>query len=479
MDIKLPIALNTVVGSLLHVSERVPAGAVLVCPFCRHSVKKNAGNTRRHHYVHMPGANCSVSTETLLHEGAKVFLHSCLQKREAVDILIDIATLRPSKTKKLLENMEVNRLSISSESVCKTTKASAHYLEKSIGSIRPDIVSCGGYSGSGRDVFAWEIFVTHEIEDKKADVLKKGGIPYVELSPVEEGSNGYIFRLVSYGGISFMDDDIDLHETIYKENKTDLIKIFKRQMSQEIINGKLAEAERIWESASIDRIRDETIRHVRQNVDKLSPKDVISLTKAFSTIIYPVTQMFGNTIIYDEKWEEIKNIECEKYDSRYSVKVNGKYLFQSALGMLRGIYEHLAKSGLLMGLVATDKLRGENKLVGVKLSLPIPTKAQIAECLSLLHNYSDVPTEEIEIWETSSRKSRANGKYYMLANEDILVDSYDVQLKNVINHLLRYFKVNAHLIVDDKKKLKIDAIKVRGLCNIDEMKSSLVGIISR
>ena len=295
MDIKLPIALNTVDERILYVADRVPAGAALVCPFCRHPVKKNAGSIRRHHFVHMPGANCSVSYETLLHEGAKVYLHRCLEKGESVDIFIDIATLRPSKTRRLLETLGVRRFSTSSKDVFKNEGA-VHLLERMVaGKVKPDVVSYGEYfAGGERDVFAWEIFVTHEVEEEKSELFRLNDIPYIELSPLEEGANGYIYTMGSCGGISFIDDDIIFNETVYRDNKADLIATFEKDMGKEVLNAKLEETRKLWEAAATKSTEREVDRHIMSKVGEMTAKDAISLAQAVSSapvIIFPMTNV--------------------------------------------------------------------------------------------------------------------------------------------------------------------------------------------
>lgn len=483
MDIKLPIALNSVDERILYVAERVPPGAALVCPFCRHPVKKNAGSIRRHHFVHMPGANCTASNETLLHEGAKVYLHRCLERGEPVDIFVDTATLRPSKTRRLLESLGVRRFSTSSKSVFKNEGAT-HLLERMVaGKVKPDVVSYGEYfTGGERDVFAWEIFVTHEIDGKKAEQLRLNRIPYIELSPIEEGSNSYIFTMKSYGEISFIDDDTIFNETMYRDNKADLIRTFQAEMNQEVLNSKLIEARRSWEAAAVKETRQDFARHVRANIGEVAAQDAISLLQALSpspAVVYPVTQVNAASGVPDGNWVRIETVSCERYKEKYFVKVNERYYFSSALGMLRGIYEQLAMMGVLKGVTSLDTRRDEPMLVGVKLTLPLVEKKETVVCSSILHKYLSAPQEEIELWGTRSKKSKSSGHYYMLVNDDIFVDSYEWQLKNIMFHLLRHTTMDARLGLNAERKHRINALRLTGLCNVEKVRDTVLGIVSR
>jgi len=483
MDIKLPIALNTVDECLLYIADRVPVGAALVCPFCRHPVKKNAGSIRRHHFVHMPGGNCSVSYETLLHEGAKVFLHRCLERREPVDLFIDATTLRPSKTRRLLESLGVRRFSTSSKDVFKNEGAT-HLLERMVaGKVKPDVVSYGEYfAGGERDVFAWEIFVTHEVEEEKAELLRVNRIPYIELSPIEEGANAYIFTMRSCGGISFIDDDAIFNEAVYRDNKADLIATFEKDMGKEVLSAKLEEARKSWEAAATETTEREVERHVISKVGEMTAKDVISLAQAVSSspvIIFPMTNAPVGTAALDDNWVKVESVGCEKYKEYYLVKLNEKHYFLSGLAMLRGVYEELATMGVLTGVTAKDERYEKTILVGVKLSLPLAGRNEIVECSSVLYKYVDSPTEEVRILETRSKKSKTSGKYYMLANDDIFVDSYEWQLKNILYHLLRFTSVEAHLGINAEKKYRVDALRISGLVQVEKVKDTVLAAMTR
>ncbi|WP_156912188.1 competence protein CoiA family protein [Citrifermentans bremense] len=483
MDIKLPIALNTIDERLLYVADRLPAGAVLVCPFCRYPVKKNAGNIRRHHFVHMPGATCSVSYETLLHEGAKVYLHRCLERGEPVDIFIDTITLRPSKTRRLLESLGVRRFSTSSKSVFKNDGAT-HLLERVIaGKVKPDVVSYGEYvAGGERDIFAWEIFVTHEVEEEKAELLRINRVPYIELSPIEEGPNSYIYTMKSHDGISFIDDDAIFDETVYRDNKADLLATFEKEMTQEVLKPKLEDARKSWEAAADKSTEQELERRIVLKVGEITIKDAMAMAQAVSAspvVIFPVTNIPTGSGLIDDRWVKVETVGCEKYNGKYLVKLNERLYFSSGLGMLRGIYDELAKMGVLKGVTAKEEGRDKIIFVGVKLALPLVERRGIVECSSILYKYTDHPTEEVIMWETRNKKSKTSGKYYMLVNDDIFVDSYEWQLKNILYNLLRFTTIEAHLGLNADKKYRVDALKISGLVQVEKVKDTLLAAMTR
>jgi hypothetical protein len=118
-------------------------------------------------------------------------------------------------------------------------------------------------------------------------------------------------------------------------------------------------------------------------------------------------------------------------------------------------------------------------LVGAMLRLPVPGRRELVECQSVLYRYLNLPKEEIELVETRSKMNKTNGKFFMLVNDDIFVDSYDWQLKNVLYHLKRHYRVDAHLRNNTQNKQRIDAIRISGIFNMDDIKDTIHKIVSR
>lgn len=170
-DVLLPIA-KTPEGRLIHVSERLPAGIQLCCPYCGSGVIKKTGSVRRHHYSHQAGSNCSVSAETLLHDGAKVFLYNSLIKNNPIDIMVDVASLNTSKTKFLLQRLSLKQITVSSKSFYDNPN-SEHFLEGTIGTVRADVLSYDSRLRPATDVMAWEIFVTHAVDEGKNSYFRR------------------------------------------------------------------------------------------------------------------------------------------------------------------------------------------------------------------------------------------------------------------------------------------------------------------
>ncbi|QXE85560.1 hypothetical protein KP003_14360 [Geomonas nitrogeniifigens] len=383
----------------------------------------------------------------------------------------------------MLESLGVQRFSSSSKAVFKNVKAT-HFLERVVaGKVKPDIVSLGEYSAGGeRDVFAWEIFVTHEVEEEKANQLRVNGIPYIELSPIEDGASTYLYTMKSYGGISFIDDDTIFNETIFRDNKADILAAFKNNMNEEILKEKLEDARQSWKAAAAKTMQRGLERQIMLKVKDMTPADVIAFAQAMSTaplVIVPITSAppDGNSTS-DDNWVKVQTVSCEKHNQNYFVKVNDRHYFLSGLGMLRGLYAGLARMGILLGVTARNERLNETVLVGAKLTLPLLERKVFAVCSSLLYQYADAPTVEVFIWETRSIKSKTTGRHHMLVNDGILVDSYEWQLKNILYHLLRFTTVEAHLGLNTEGRPRVDALKIWGLMDVERMKEAILAAMN-
>lgn len=474
-DILLPIAKGPE-GRLFHVSERLPAGIQLCCPYCDCGVIKKAGNVRRHHYSHQVGSNCSVSSETLLHDGAKVFLYNSLIKNNPINILVDVASLNSSKTKSLLQRLSLTQISVSSKSFYDKPNAE-HFLEGTIGAIRADVLSYSSKIRPATDVLAWEIYVTHAVDEGKIAILDEIKLPFIELIPTEDGLNQYIYQLKSYKGIHFIDDDAILLQSLFDDNKAELMKLFKNQMDKDVIEDALTKARLEWQTSSVNLFLEHAIREVNTRIGHITPFDAIGFMNANSVIIHPVSQ-YDIEGVTSGNWVKLESVDCQKYNDKYFVILNKKYQFLSSLGMLKSIYERLSSSGMLKGLVADDEngTYSNDKLVGVTLTLPIANKSNPVQCNSLLYKYVDAKCELVDVYEYGSKKSKSTGIWYMTVNDGVFVDSYEWQLKNILYNLMKYYEIYVHLTANTQSKQKANAIKINGLCDVDSIKDTLLSL---
>lgn len=473
-DVLLPIA-KTPEGRLIHVSERSPAGIQLCCPYCGSGVIKKAGSVRRHHYSHQAGSNCSVSTETLLHDGAKVFLYNSLIKDNPISILVDVASLNTSKTKSLLQRLSLKQITVSSKSFYDNPN-SEHFLEGTIGTIRADVLSLDSRFRPATDVMAWEIFVTHAVDEGKIAVLDEIKVPFIELAPTEDGLSQYIYQLKSYKGIQFIDDDAILLQSLFEDNKAELIELFKNRMENFVVDDAIAKAHLEWQTSKENLLLEHLIKEVNTSIGHITPSDTVEIMNAKSVIIHPVSQYDLDGIAMGN-WAKLESVDCQKYNDKYFVILNKKHQFLSSLGMLKSIYEKLSSSGLLKGLIADDEngTYTKDKLVGVSLTLPVANKSKPVQCNSLLYKYADKKCETVDVYDFGSKKSKATDIWYMTVNDGVFVDSYEWQLKNILYNLMKHYEIEVHLTSLSQNKQKVNAIKINGLCDVDSIKDTLLG----
>lgn len=134
-----------------------------VCPSCKEPlVAKNDGKIREHHFAHANGADCGTGYQTMIHLLAK-------------DIIEELKIFPLFLNGKYLSACEIHK-EVS--------------LVKEFGII-PDILGftpvTDGPNIIGKIPVIVEIYVTHKVDDEKAAIIKRQGIPAVEvdLSNVE------------------------------------------------------------------------------------------------------------------------------------------------------------------------------------------------------------------------------------------------------------------------------------------------------
>jgi hypothetical protein len=192
---KISYAYDSEADSLISISKAIK-GRDYECPECRKRLRKKAGETRREHFFHPKGANCSISYETSLHYGAKLFLKECLTDNKPVEIVFPTEILPENELKSLLAKEEIEKIQIPVYRFL-AEPLNTHENERAIdGTIyKADVIS----RNSQQDIaLIWEIFVSHAIEPDKRICLSENGIPYLELKPIEKGFDEFSFEVVSF-----------------------------------------------------------------------------------------------------------------------------------------------------------------------------------------------------------------------------------------------------------------------------------------
>jgi hypothetical protein len=160
-------------GELRDVSDfaHLPANErpQVSCPVCSRPVTMKLGKQRVHHCAHQPGDECVANhPETALHLNMKFHLYRQLQQ---------VGTLF-------------------AEQRCKHCNVTRQYawaegwdtveVEYSLDRLRPDIALLA----NGEIIAAIEVFVTHAVDDDKAQYLNSKGIPWIEVFGQERFYSG-------------------------------------------------------------------------------------------------------------------------------------------------------------------------------------------------------------------------------------------------------------------------------------------------
>lgn len=349
--VKLPTAYYPPDDRTIHISERLPQKAQLICPFCRGEVLAKKGSERQHHFAHVSGASkdCSPSKDVLLHEGAKVFLFNALMERKSVDIIVQDLEKLPSDFSGLFKFLGITGFTIPTSSL-QSFACPYFRMEEKITEIRPDITS---FDNRQYAVFAWEIFVTHAVEEAKRRHLGKLGYGYIELKPAPLEPSGYAFFLESFGGFELLKNK-DLLDFLFDQKKSELLESYGWKLDQEyrikIFQEEKAKAEKrhsedlriqlAKEMLSTDVIRQNNIRdELRRDlnfkfatrIDKVNTEKIIEQILADKNIYAAFKKKTCLTILPEKtsisKKHFAQKIELVEFINFNSLRFNKRFEF--------------------------------------------------------------------------------------------------------------------------------------------------------
>lgn len=235
VSLKLTYALKD--GVITHISK-VESGLACgcVCPACGEKLIAKKGNIVKHHFAHASGESCEYGVETALHLAAKEVIAS------AKEMMIPKVELKfPNSYKKNVLIHESTKVKIDHVEV-----------EKRIDDIIPDLVV---YSGEKK--FLLEIFVTHAIDGRKLEKIKKMGISTIEID------------------LSDVDDlyDTELTTVILNDNAKKVWKF--NRVEEALLQKYIANSEKLWI----------TRRGLALHVDKCPKKMRSFQGKAYANVV--------------------------------------------------------------------------------------------------------------------------------------------------------------------------------------------------
>lgn len=205
--LKLTYALKD--GAITHISK-VESGLACgcICPSCRDKLIAKKGQVVRHHFTHHSKEPCEYGLETALHLAAKEIITS------AKEMTIPQVKLQFPHSYRdgilIHESMKVQIDHVE--------------LEKRFEDIVPDIAI---YSGEKK--FFVEIFVTHAIDERKFEKIKKMDISTIEIDLSE---------------LSDLSDEAELMKVILEDNPK---KIWKyNRVEEKLLQKYIAASEKLW-----------------------------------------------------------------------------------------------------------------------------------------------------------------------------------------------------------------------------------------
>lgn len=163
MSIQLPFGKKE--EKLIHISD-VESGLQCgcVCPSCEAPLIARKGQKTAHHFAHYKTKSCSTAVETALHWSAKNIL------AESLKICLPATEVHFNTFRKPFELVKSDYLHFDDV-----------HLEQPLDDTVPDVL----LEKKGRKL-ALEIKVSHEVDEEKADYLKKRGISVLEIDLSKE-----------------------------------------------------------------------------------------------------------------------------------------------------------------------------------------------------------------------------------------------------------------------------------------------------
>lgn len=505
-DVQLPIAMVVSDGSILHISDTpymVLKDKDLVCPFCEGRVYKRAGS-RQPHFYHKPKNDCDVSRETLLHEGAKHFIHDRLVRNVDFRIYVDTAKLESVASKTLLSALGISSFSISSKAVFQNTNCK-HEIEKSIDSFRPDILSVKTEE-TKEHLFAWEVFVTHELEQEKVSHFVEDGIGFVELVPqvAIDPFDGYVFALNRFNKIegalndelvfskfqSAFDEQLfeiskgrienRVVQEIVDKRMINLGKNLKDNVESEYIQEKLEERTEILKKQIFEQIgnkqkedtRKEICYYIRDLPVGFSLGLVNCLTQKFST------HKHNDHLDYrsDGKWELAKQVQLITNGKFKNIKINNQYNILSPFDCYANIVLFLISVGFCIPLLREGRASSRKQLVGLRLSLPNALKGEIKTQDIIIGDPAKYEFPEEDIIDFEVKKWKKNDTWILIAKEYIdddqgyIVTDPERQLVRLLEMFISEFHVKFTTGMSFNNYRGVSSIEIKGLPDESDMK---------
>ena len=424
-SIKLPFAYNEESDHYYHISEDINSDIKLVCPFCKNPVGSKKGKIRRHHFYHLNNKvnECPSDPETVLHEGSKIYLYKKLKNHESFDISLRPKNLLNDSVVDIFNNLKINEIIYSSSNIINNDNSKTfqeHYIDKAV----PDVFTKYN-SEHALEGIAWEICVTHPIEEDKINFYKENKIAYIELIPSEKDLYDYQFEVRSYS-------DIELFSEL-KNLKNDLYTIFK----EDIFKQKRKKKKKVYK----DEIKEKITKNLFENIHFVNFISLIRnshlTNKSLSLELKPLFDIHFQPKLQNQYKDnsKVKFVSCQKLDyyKNGSIRLNNRYFLDSNYRMLSEIYETL-NYNYLGGVI----LNSQSEVVGFKLFYPDFEKNEVINNSILLEN----EIEDDIIFDVNLKAKRAKKGFPYLTVKGNYLKKPITQLMNILGFFYNNFEVS-------------------------------------
>lgn len=449
VSIKLPFAYDPKNNKYWHISEKIPDEIDLVCPYCSSSVSSKKGKVRRHHFFHLNSTDeCNINPETVLHEGAKIYIYKNLQKNKNFKLKFKPDNILENEIKSLFKDLGVQEFIFNSNDIIPVGTLE-HYLEHKIKNKIPDIFSKCKSKDTGKiKSFAWEVYVTHFSEEDKIKFYSKNNISFIEIEPEEDGLYDYIFEVKNYEGISLFDDLSKVKKRLFSSYKKEMFNEYKSKL----------------DSLYSENLERNLTKKILKSLDKKINYTDLYKKNQEEFISFQLIQFLSTTFKPKlrnkyKKNNKVFKLKCKKLEyfnhkNGTTIKFNEKYSLDSQFFMLGLIYKKLSDMG--MGKAILNKKRN---IVGYKLSYPSIKKLEIEERTLLLNGETECTTTSVMY---SQGKRSKKGNPYLVMNNSF-VKSPITQLMNILKFFKSEFQLVIYLKENKYNKKYITSLKIKGL----------------
>lgn len=329
-----------------------------------------------------------------------------------------------------------------------------HEVEKTISNYRPDVLSTnfGSY-------FAWEIFVSHEIEEQKAEAFRKQKIPFIELIPSFREPSEYSFTVSAFEGFSLVDVKSSLMPRLFNSYRDDLLSIYNSKMNDEMrqtIERSVVESARnqAW-NVFVDRIATHRGKQVIEDLYKSGNLPIL-IARNFSIDVY----CDGFELRPDQKTVAFESAEIETRGDRSSIRVNKKYYISSPIRLLSGIVKFFSEQDYLRGIVNDSR-----QIIGFVLEFPTVKRNKKTKKHLVLNNETAV-NDDVCVEFINGRRSKNEFPYCVartFGGESYYVKNHVKIIVDLLNFLGDAAKTSVLLQKNEKGYPTVVGIRLSGV----------------